>query len=308
MLINKYLLSSVASSPDDPAAPEPQNPDPAAALAAGDQPNPEPAKPAAKASGEDEPKPAPAPKPPKARNAEDVFRDRNAEQTRHRREAERKLEVQSTRAEKLEAELRAAQALLEARGKPEGEGEPKPGETKPASPRPVLPSLDELLESPEALRKIEEKAAANARASEISRRGDEIYEQAEKEFGASKIEKAMGNFKAFDGLRTDVAEAIFEVPEAHKVLFEIGSNPAEIERLYKLAETSPTRMAIEVAKISNRIAAKPAAKKVSDVPEPPDPVGGRGNGAAADWTDPNASMSAFVAGREADLKKRGVRL
>jgi hypothetical protein len=109
-------------------------------------------------------------------------------------------------------------------------------------------------------------------------------------------------------LRVELAEALFNVADSHKVLYEIGSNPDTIDRLYKLADTNPIAMAVEVAKMAANVGAKPAPKKVSDAPEPPEIVNGRGNAGPVDLNDKDVPMSKWVEEREKDLKRRGMRL
>jgi hypothetical protein len=296
MFADKYrdLMSSVARMADGDGGGEAPPVDDAAP--AGDQTPPagdDGAKPDA-AAGDKQPTEAK----PQRRSNEAVFQDRIGELTRHRREAERVAASERERAAKLESELRAAQELLQARGKGDGDDAAR----APVDQRPPAPSSEEFE------RAVEERARVNARAAEITRRGDEIYDTAVKEFGQSKVDKALGNFKAFDGLRVELAEALFDLDDPAKVLYEIGSNPAEIDRLYKLADTNPVKMAVEVAKISARIAAKPVARKVSEAPEPPDIVNGRGSSGKSDWTDPNSSMEDFIKGREKHLKERNIRI
>lgn len=241
---------------------------------------------------------------PKKRADSEVFQDRIGHVTRLKEEEARGRAAEKVRADKLETELRAARELIERQGKtPEGDNK----EAKPADqPRPKftpLPDLDELLETPEAKKKIDARAEANARAKDISRRGDEIYDAAMKEFGDTKLTKALGNFKAFDGLRDDLAEAIFDTPNPHKVLYEIASNPATIEKLYGMKEV---RMGAEVQRIADRVNAP--QKQLSKVPEPPEELGGRVNTGPVDLADKELPMAKWVEEREKDLKKRGVRL
>jgi hypothetical protein len=299
----KNLMSSVAFMPDGEGAvaDAPETPPagdqapPAADTGAGDA-----VKPAGDAPAGDQP-----PAKPKGRGAEAVFQDRIGELTRHRREAERKAAEASERATKLENELRAAQELLQTRGRGEGDDPAKPTPARRDAPP---GSADDFLNTAEGKAAVKAQAATEARAAEISRRGDEIYDQAEKEFGKAKLEKALGNFKAFDGLRVELAEAIFDVSNSHRVLYEIGSDPDTIDKLYKLADSNPVKMAIEVAKIAARVESKPAARRVSDAPEPPEVINGRGNTGPVDLNDKDLPMSKWVEEREKDLKKRGVRL
>jgi hypothetical protein len=135
------------------------------------------------------------------------------------------------------------------------------------------------------------QAAATIRAAEISRRGDEIYDQAEKEFGKAKLDKALGNFKAFDGMKVELAEALFDAPEAHKVLYEISKSPDLIDKLYKMP---PTKMIAEVARMGERIANGGAKKEAS---------GNRGGGdeKIADPRNTDNEMADWLANREREL-------
>lgn len=56
-----------------------------------------------------------------------------------------------------------------------------------------------------------------------------------------------------------------------KVLVHLSDNPDEAERIYAL---SPAKMAIELAKLSNKLIEKPKPKAISKVPDPNEPVGG----------------------------------
>lgn len=307
MFGDKYrdLLSSVARLPEGEGGVAEANAGESPPAAGGDPPAPSGDKVEAKGAAPQDGDKKDDAKPPKGRSTETVFQDRIGELTRHRREAERQRDAERVERERLAAELRAAQELLQARGKGEAEGEAKPTPARPAA---QAPAASEFLSTPEGKAAVAAQAAAEARAAEISRRGDEIYDNAEKEFGKAKLDKVLGNFKAFDGLRVDLAEAIFDVDEPHKVLFEIGNNPDTIDRLYKLAETNPVKMAVEVAKIATRVAAKPGPKKVSDAPEPPDIINGRGNSGPPDLADKDLPMDKWIEARNKDLQKRGVRL
>jgi len=232
-----------------------------------------------------------------------ALQDRMGELTRKRRDAERRAEAAEARATKAEAERQAAEALLAAKPQLDAEGKPIPD----ARPRTAAKTVIDF-DDPEVQRAIEERARVQLTAQEIQRKGDVLYDHGEKEFGKAKFDKALEGFKPFDGLRADVARAIFSVPEGHRVLNHLGNSAAEIDRIYKLAEDDPIAMAVEITKLSNKLASAPA-KKVSDAPEPPEELRGRNNNSASThWDDPNASMDEFVKGREKHLKDKGLRL
>jgi hypothetical protein len=153
-------------------------------------------------------------------------------------------------------------------------------------------AVSAAVNSPEGKRRVADLVEANTRANAITRRGDEIYDSALKEFGQAKLDKALGNFKAFDGLKAEIVETLLDEAEGHKVLFEIGSNPDLIDRLYKMPAT---KMIAEVARMAARAT---AAKK------PVDAGKADGDGGGGNWTDPSASMDDFMKGREKYLSDK----
>lgn len=76
-----------------------------------------------------------------------------------------------------------------------------------------------------------------------------------------------------DELRSKPAflEAITELPNGHKVFYELGKNPEEAERILQL---SPIKMAIEIAKLSEKSAKPAPPKSVSKAPPPVKPSAG----------------------------------
>ena len=73
------------------------------------------------------------------------------------------------------------------------------------------------------------------------------------------------------------------------VIYHLGSNPKEAERIARL---SPLLQAREIGKIEANIASNPPAKKTSSAPAPIAPVSARASGAPAyDTTDPRSVKS-----------------
>ena len=73
------------------------------------------------------------------------------------------------------------------------------------------------------------------------------------------------------------------------VIYHLGSNPKEAERIARL---SPLLQAREIGKIEARLASSPPAKKTSTAPAPISPVTARTSGAPAfDTTDPRSIKS-----------------
>lgn len=301
-MLKRYLLSNVFRRPEAEAGSEAAAGADAAAVAAAAAA--EAAKPEAKAGDQKDVKPADkGEQQPERRSEGQVFQDRIGELTRLRRDAERQAVSEKTRADKLAADLAAAEELLASVRTPAKAGEEKPAATaRAAAPR----TVEEMLADPEVQRALDARADAKLTAAEIQRKGDELYDRGVEKFGAAKFDKALANFKAFDGLRVELARALMQVPNGEAVLYEIGGKVSEIERIYKL---EPIAMAVEVAKLSSKLAAT-GGKEISKAPEPPEGVEGRSNGAGGkvSWDDPNASMDDFVKGREEHLKKKGMRL
>jgi hypothetical protein len=299
--MRNYFLSHVFDTPNEgvpgakPGAPAGDTAPPGTAPPAGDPPAAD-----AGAAGQDgAPKP---PKAPKERTKEDIMQDRFAELTRRNTEAAGRAAAEKARADKAEGELRAARELL-SRQTADPNADPAAPPTQPKfRPLPDERSLDDILNSDEGKQAIAKRAQAEREASEISARGDEIYEQAVEQFGEAKVTKALANFKMFDGIKPELAESVFELgDDAAAVLMEIASKPAIIEQLYKL---KPVQLATRVNAIATTIKKPP----ISKVGEPPGEMGGRGNAGPIAPTDTNASMADWVRSREEDLKKRGVRL
>lgn len=106
-----------------------------------------------------------------------------------------------------------------------------------------------------------------------------------------------------DELRAKPAflEAITELPNGHKVFYELGKNPDEAERILRL---SPIKMAMEIKSLSDK-AAKPATPKpVSKVPPPVKPSAGAAEvGTRLD--DDSTPMDQWAKTYLKDVVKRG---
>lgn len=263
----------------------------------------DPAAAAAAKAGDKDPA---APKPPKERSRDDVVNDRFAELTRRNTETANRAATEKARADKAEAELTAARALLARQPDSAADpgADPAAAARKPPPFRPVIEerSVEDILNSQEGRAAIARQATADRQAAEISARGDEVYEKAVSQFGEAKVSKALSNFMIFDGIKPELAEAVFELgDDAAAVLMEIAGKPATIEKLYAM---TPARMGAAIAAIATTVK-KPALSKLG---EPPGEMGGRGNAGPVVPSDTNTSMGDWVRAREDDLKRRGVRL
>lgn len=287
-MFKKYLLSNVYRDADDEAGAAAAE---AARVAA-----------AAAAAGGD---------PPEARD--NTFQERIGELTRKRGEAERTAAANLLRAEEAERRAAAAEELLARRPKEQTPEEIAAAAARPpVVPRTVAPAattdeeIEALLARPEVKRRIDTVAARRVEADNITAAGDKLYDKGVAAYTEEVWDKALKTFQSFDGLRADVTRALLKLDNGQDVLYHLGNRPSEIARIYKLAENDPIGMAVEIVKLGGIV--KPP-KKISDAHEGPDDSDtGRGGRAVKDYTDPNASMADFVAQRDADLKKRGVRI
>lgn len=133
------------------------------------------------------------------------------------------------------------------------------------------------------------RQTAQANHRSLYDKTEAIYAQAEAIEGFER--------EAFDELplTKPIVEALVESESPAKLMAFMASNPAEVERIAKLA---PARQAAELGKLELRIT---SAQKVSKAPDPVSRVGARGN---ASNNDP-ASMN--QAEHEAWMKKNGSR-
>ena len=83
-----------------------------------------------------------------------------------------------------------------------------------------------------------------------------------------------------------MAQTIQATENGPDVIYYLGSNPKEAERIARL---SPLLQAREIGKIEAKLGANPPAKKTSTAPAPIAPVTARTSGAPAyDTTDPRS--------------------
>ena len=89
--------------------------------------------------------------------------------------------------------------------------------------------------------------------------------------------------------KPEFLQIITELDNGHQVFAELGRNPEEAERILKL---SPVKMALEIAKMSDKVS-KPTAKPISKVPAPVTPIGGK-TVKANRMEDPDVPMETFA--------------
>lgn len=138
------------------------------------------------------------------------------------------------------------------------------------------------------------KAAEIVAARQFDDKCNEVYSSGKSEF--QDFDDTLGNFRMLGGLPQPVLEAVTELPDAHKVLYALGSNMDEAARIFSLA---PVPMAVALAKLSSSPA---KAKPVSNAPKPIRPIDGTPKG---DPDPESMSTADWIKWREAELNKRG---
>jgi hypothetical protein len=102
------------------------------------------------------------------------------------------------------------------------------------------------------------------------------------------FERSISNLNTLGVMNQALINAALEAGDAHKVLYALGKNPEEAERISGLP---PERLGAAVAKFALKSASTPAVKPMSKAPEPIKPIEA---GASHAETDPNKmSMEEF---------------
>lgn len=190
-----------------------------------------------------------------------------------------KIKEQEREAERLRRENEDLRALAQARA----EGKEQP-EQKPA---PQI-NQDEIQRQARALRdqeRYQEQLTSTNTAGETSY-GD-------------KWGKALDKLSTFGQIDPADMTAILNTDNPAKVLYELGSNPAEYQRLMDLP---PAKRLTEIVKISMKEAPKPAPN-ISKAPPPTESVGNRVS-PDIDLRSEKTSDSDWYAKRQAEKAKR----
>jgi hypothetical protein len=279
-LLQKYLLSNVFRSPDDPVAPadgETPPVDPAVAGALDPEVPPEPV--------DGEP-PEPEVKPAHGNKGKSPwFLDRIAEETGKRQATER--ELADTRA--LLASLQAAQP---------------PDPAKPAPRAAPEPANDVLGQA--------EKIVLYRDTADVRNAGDRAFQ----DFDASLrvVSSVVGN--TFDDFCADLIAV--DKANAHVILDKLAKDPEQAVRLAgmdtrrRTAELTRMSMTAQAPAVDPKpaepkpvpvVPAKPAAKSVSRAPNPPPPVDSSAS-KTVDWRQDEASDAEFDRGFNEMMEKR----
>lgn len=135
----------------------------------------------------------------------------------------------------------------------------------------------------------EQKAAELVQQREFNTKCDTIYSSGAEEFG-QEWDSTLANFGMLGGLNQPFLEAVTQLPDAHKVLHQLGSDMDAAARIMSL---SPIPMAVELARLS----AKPVkTAPVSKAPPPITPIDGAGTPGSGE-PDPS-NVAAWIKWRD----------
>lgn len=309
--MKQYFLSHVYSPPDTPGnEPEPDAVDPALAGTPtpepGETPTPQedPADPELKPIADllgktDDAEPAETESPPAPKAKKDELQQRFNKLTAEKWEEKRRAEALEARA-KLAEDTLAELARLDpdnAARLAQMAGLPAPAGTTPPVPIPGQRSL--------TFADVQQQAAQLAAAQEFNNKVNELVltgRASHPDFDA-----AIGDLKRITGDNPNNAfvQAALDSGEASEVLYSLGKNPAEADRILSLPLT---RQIVEITRYADGIKAKRTAK---DNPEPsraPQAIKPKVSGRASEemqLDDPKLPLAEFIKRRnEADRKAR----
>ncbi len=125
---------------------------------------------------------------------------------------------------------------------------------------------------------LEQERKANAEHQAKSRQEQQLAAMKERAEGMfAEGAKAYDDFDEVAGADFPVTDAmssaILDSEKPHEVMYHLGQNPEEAERISKLGPVAQIR---EVTKLEAKLA-KPVAKKATSASEPIKPVGGKGS-------------------------------
>jgi hypothetical protein len=160
---------------------------------------------------------------------------------------------------------------------------------------------------------VEDKAKELIQVREFNQKCDMIYEDGIAEYG--DFTRALETLKSMNVVTTPFLELVTDLDDGHKVLYHLGKNPEEADRIQNLP---PAKQALALAKLQNSLDApkKPLIKdndsepatKVSKAPKPIEPVdtklGKNSSGWATKYYD-GMSQEEFNEWDNRNSRKRG---
>lgn len=143
-----------------------------------------------------------------------------------------------------------------------------------------------------------EIAVTVASENEFTRACNKVFDEADKEFKDFKENfKTMHQDLGIDMLPRDMVDAVLELEHSAKVLNHLARNVDETARLMEL---SPTKRAVELGKLDDKI--NRPVKKISAAPAPVVPVGG--NKAPVNGLSDTLSDDEWIARRNKQEEER----
>jgi hypothetical protein len=224
-------------------------------------------------SGDDPPEPEPKPEPPKP--AAKDWRDKEMARRARRIDEER------IRADEAIAENKRLQDLVAAsrQDPPPAEGEKQAPVVR--QPAPVDP------ERRFTQAEVRAEAARIAAEDQFKRDFASAYDAGVKicgggKMGAAKMDEAIGRISELGGLDGEHIGMILATDDPGKVLYELGSNPEEFQRIMDSSVPLKKR-GVEFTKMGLKAVTPP--KKQSGTPPPVEPLGGTGGTADNRYSD-----------------------
>lgn len=190
-----------------------------------------------------------------------------------------KLKEHEREIERIRKENDDLRALAQARAE---------GKETPPEPKPSTQSQDEIQRAARALR---DQERYQEQLQDTNSSGESTY--------GDKWGKALDKLATFGQVDPADMTAILNTDNPAKVLFELGSNPAEYQRLMDLP---PAKRLTEIVKISMKEAPKPAPN-ISKAPPPTESVGNRVN-PEVDLRSEKTSDSDWYAHRQKQKEER----
>ena len=143
-----------------------------------------------------------------------------------------------------------------------------------------------------------EKAQRLASQQAFDTACNDVYKQGKAEY--ADFDAVLGNFVPLGGLNVELIEAALATDAPAKVLYHLGKNLDEADRVMQL---TPIKKVAELTKIAVKLTTPPPVPKVSNAPKPIPVSGGRA--ARVPVEDPEKmDMAAWVKWRDAQIDER----
>lgn len=191
--------------------------------------------------------------------------------------AERKIEEEAFKRreearQRKAAEERAAKAEAELEAFRRGNAAPNQNATanSPAPPEPQPLDRRDFASKDEFDRAVADEADRRARISDFNRQCNSVFEQGKA--ANADFPEAVQNLQRLGAMTPDNLDILLAFEQdAHRLIYDLGSNPDEADRIFKLP---PARLAAELGKKAASLAAPKAPVPISKAPPPVKPIDG----------------------------------